>query len=369
MHFAFVGVCAESIALANTCIHLGHAVTWYSADHDSRQWATAMADKMQWESASWEAILGTGDVDGVVLGRAVESEADLRSEQWRLLTQDGMPLLVVHPVFSFAEAAVVDSLLVYLEIDMLARESGGVVQPFSQGMWQCPLDRTQLFGGNGDAAAVEQLILRRCLADRSKEDVMAWFARDAVVLDRLAGPFDELVAVGANAIDATFPTLSIQLGGPNGPPVRWEVAPADEHDSSIAELRTIGRSQFPSAQWRPSCSELECFITAIETDSRADEHWARACRAMELVDSMDISLRRGRKVELFYRQMSEQTSYKGVMSAWGCGLLTGGILLMMCAGMLDSVFGWRLVGNWYIVVLVAFVLFLLLQVFAKVVSR
>src|SRR5262249_47724464 len=67
----------------------------------------------------WEALLDQQRVDAAVVARGPE---DLRAEQLRKLIQLGVPLLVSHPV--------VDSMLVYYELDMIRRETDCVVLPY-----------------------------------------------------------------------------------------------------------------------------------------------------------------------------------------------------------------------------------------------
>ena len=69
--------------------------------------------------STWEALLDLELVDAVVVARGPDE--DRRAEQLRKLIQTGVPLLVSHPV--------VDSMLIYYELDMIRRETGSVVIP------------------------------------------------------------------------------------------------------------------------------------------------------------------------------------------------------------------------------------------------
>jgi hypothetical protein len=42
---------------------------------------------------------------------------------------------------------------------------------------------------------------------------------------------------------------------------------------------------------------------------------------MELTDSIEISLRRGRMIDVHHQQLTEHLAFKGTMAAAGCGLL------------------------------------------------
>src|SRR5690606_24569760 len=69
--------------------------------------------------AQWETLLDEGQIDAVVVARG--GDADLRTEQLRKLVQVEKPTLVSHPV--------VDSMLVYYELDMIRRENDAPLLP------------------------------------------------------------------------------------------------------------------------------------------------------------------------------------------------------------------------------------------------
>lgn len=384
MHLAFLGFCPEIRELALAAAFRRHRITWY-VPAEQRPVVTDLLGGGQVDlqpQDEWESLLDNVNVDGVVLAEAAEHEVELRSDQWRRLTQAGSRILFVHPV--------VPHLLVYLEVDMLARDSGAVLVPY----WPDAYSKaaTRLRGGESEGdelreSHLEQIGFRRTLRDRSPWNVTRWFARDAVLLEYLAGPFSEITAVGADASAAAYAALGVHLHGRAEIPVRWEVARAQQEEQGFlaatgpeTELSlTFAETPTPPATpdgappggASPS-AEAVAGITAFEDAIRAGlppEGWQRSVRAMELADSIEISLRRGRRIEVHYRQMTEETSYKGLMSAAGCGLLMLGLAILVFAGMLNAVFGWRLTRFWYVPVLVLFVGFLALQILARLLAR
>ena len=85
-----------------------------------------------------------------------------------------------------------------------------------------------------------------------------------------------------------------------------------------------------------------------------------ATRAMELAEATARSLRKGRTVDLYYEPISEEASFKSVMTSTGCMLIIGALLVIPLA-----LAGPPLGFNWtiYIAYLIppVLVLFIILQ--------
>ena len=85
-----------------------------------------------------------------------------------------------------------------------------------------------------------------------------------------------------------------------------------------------------------------------------------ATRAMELTEATARSLRKGRTVDLYYEPISEEASFKSVMTSTGCMLIIGALLIIPLA-----LAGPPLGFNWtiYIAYLIPplLVLFIILQ--------
>src|SRR4051812_12867191 len=122
MKLAILGTDSEILALAAAARGDGHDIVWLGdvrpGDSAIAQFAPGLMDR----AAEWELLLDRQIVDAVLVGKGTVSN-DLRAEQIKRLVTEGMPLLVVHPVF--------DSVLSYYEVDMIRRESGAIVQHFN----------------------------------------------------------------------------------------------------------------------------------------------------------------------------------------------------------------------------------------------
>jgi hypothetical protein len=60
---------------------------------------------------------------------------------------------------------------------------------------------------------------------------------------------------------------------------------------------------------------------------------------MELTDSIEISLRRGRMIDVHHQQLTEHLAFKGTMAAAGCGLLFFLVPLVLAISWIAGKFG------------------------------
>jgi hypothetical protein len=101
--------------------------------------------------------------------------------------------------------------------------------------------------------------------------------------------------------------------------------------------------------------------------------WLEACRDVEVASSVDRSLERGRAVEFFGEEHTQEQSFKGVMAVGGCLMLSVTFVAVIIAAAVEglqlplreSPF-WR---AWPLYVLAPIVLFLLLQLLQGVAKR
>jgi hypothetical protein len=247
--------------------------------------------------------------------------------------------------------------------------------------------------GHPQLGAVEQIAATRRLADRSRERVLWHFARDVELLARLAGRLDR---IGAHAplgdADAAYASLSVQLLGPQQIPVRWSIEPlAGRPDLRVTLICQRGRltlvfdgdgwalelieeggksdSRGPLPADSPAASALARFVAAVESAQSTASTWPAALHAMELADSIEISLRRGRMIDVHHRELTEQLAFKGVMSAAGCGVLVVVIPLMLAVGWIAGALKAPLSEYWPHVLLMLLVAFLALQVLPRLLMR
>lgn len=328
---------------------------------------------------SWQELLAEGMADVIIVARG---QRDDRVEPLRLLLQTGIPVVVSHPV--------VPSMLDYYELDMNRQDGGGVVMPLVPACWHPAVEQLrQMISESGPAGLgrVEQIVFDRQLQQRSKEQVLEHFVRDAELARLLAG---ELTKVGAMALpgseggkpEADYSALGIQMSGPSGIVVRWSVRPVedlpgvritvrgasgsavltagDDERPWLLERRAEGQSQqWEFDDWDEAADALARVVQAVDT-GQVQPDWQDAARDMELADAIERSAHKGRTVDLYFEEHTEHGTFKGMMAAGGCALLMAALAMLVIA---TTAVNWRipLAEYWPYILVGVLGVFLLLQ--------
>src|SRR5205807_10896 len=111
-------------------------------------------------------------------------------------------------------------------------------------------------------------------------------------------------------------TATIRISdGPNNYPPIWQIEIAEEGTHNNQELE-----RFEPA--RQAIARLSDAVIESQAERRADAStWEAATRAMEVVDAAELSLQKGRTIEVYQQQLTERLAFRGTMAALGCGLL------------------------------------------------
>ena len=253
-------------------------------------------------------------------------------------------------------------------------------------------------GGN-QIGVVHQVVCRRFADDTARDAVLRFLARDVELLRAVAGEVRSVSAVGPRAADATYASLQAQLSGGGAATIRWSIVPAPGQASRV-ELALIGERGTATLQLPPdrgppqadvhvktgqlvieisgqrNVSPIEAFdaprkavdaladaLPANATDrSAAASTWQDATIAMEIADAIELSLQKGRTIEIHPQQLTEQLAFRGTMAAFGCGLLLVGLVVLFVAGVLGDALNVPLMRYWPWALLSVLALFLALQV-------
>ncbi len=362
MKLALLGADPESLALAEAAVAAGHEITWQG------DLGAAIRNELAWMAGEdrgdqWEDLLDPSCADAIFVGRGAASQ-DLRARQVQELTKLGRPLLVVHPLF--------ESVLTYFEIDLTRGESGGVLEHFNP-LAESPAAAALaqwVTQGHPMLGAVEQVVATRTLANRRRATVLWHFARDVELLDRIAGPLDQLgrtpPAAHASAPPRT-PTRVTRRSASNyrardrsrcaG---RSSRRPRGASCDSLSCARGAGSTRHSPTMpvaWNWSCSKpaalrrpstwardnaaagaVEQFVADVKAGGAATT-WPAALRSMELVDTIEIALRRGRMIDVHRQQLTEELAFKGTMAAAGCAVLGAIVPAMLVVGWIAGEFG------------------------------
>lgn len=408
MKLALIGADEESLSLVRWAVNEGghelvSAFDLADRANDVQEIAPHVRLNEHWESL----VLGSA-VDAVVVARAGAGltaatgipDDERRAEQLRKLAQAAVPMLVFCPA---CEA------IVGFEIEMIRRDVGGVIVPATHVWWDSRTDWLYdllVAGEQARIGKVEQVVFDRQQADRSRSAVLVQLARDVGVLRSLLGEICSVSATGpapALGRDPMGPkpkelpslaNLSVHLGGAWEPTVRWTIGPLAEREGATLTL-VGGRGktvlQMPtSGPWsaevlcenRPlvtlkesttAAGLLSRLQAAIAKPEVAHDQWLNACRDQEVAEAIDRSLARGRTIELFGEEHTEEDSFKGVMAVGGCLLLSMALLVVFVATVVEGLRlplrDWMVWKYWPIYLLVPVVVFLLLQLLQFAVKR
>jgi len=386
MKLALLGSDYESISLATAAVAQGHQVGW-AGDTD---WARRQYE-LPWLPADdladqWESLLDDHFCDAVIVGRG-DAPSDFRAMQVSLLAKNGIAQLVTFPLVS--------SVLSYYEIDMAQQESGSLLHHFNPATVPQPIiDRCAgwVLDDHPELGEIEQLVWERPLGDRSREQVLWHFSRDVQLLTQVAGRLNRLGALGSPDEATTYAGLSVQMLGERKLPVRWSVGPVEgseqpqlalvakngkctvlfDEQGRAFQTELVHASQNLKTELEivdPSAISVANFTAALKDEKSCRSTWTDALRCMELSDTIEISLRRGRMIDVHPQQLTEQLSFRGTMSAAGCGVLLILPPLLLLLGWMGELFGLPVARYWPHVLLALLATFLLIQLLSKFLIR
>ena len=385
MKFALLGSDADALAVARAVaestehelVHICQAGDWAAQLKPHAPQARVSDD--------WEALLDTHAVGAVIVARGPDE--DLRIEQLRKLIATGAALVVSHPLL--------ESVLDYYELEMMRQESGASVLPYAPARWHPGFDglcSALAADDDGPIGRVEQIIFERAQKTRSKPAVREAFIRDADLLRVLCGELTKLAAMSPQG-SQSFENLGIQLSGPGDILARWSIGPVETRPGGVLTLRgahgqavlrmpggdepwqlelVVGqetRSQsFPA--WDPAAAAL-AHLDKMQRGETVHPDLMDAIRTMELAESIQRSLARGRTVELNVEEQTEHNAFRATMASVGCAALGGvfvmGLLALLLATVSDTFR--RALAFWPYLAALVLGLFLLMQLLALVLPR
>jgi hypothetical protein len=259
--------------------------------------------------------------------------------------------------------------------------------------------------GHPVIGAIHQLTGERRLDDDRRANVLAHLARDIELVVKVAGDIHRVTAVGPRAHGESFASFQLQMSTRGPASLRWSVR-ASRGASSGFEMTLIGErgtvtltaeetsDATPQEAWKletiagdqqdlqtleqhdPPSAAIEQLAAAIAERNAARRAawstWDAATRAMEVVDAAELSLEKGRTIDVYQQQLTERLAFRGTMAALGCGLLVVGflaIVLVTLLGGAEGALGRRLLPAWPLAVLAVLALFLVLQVIPLLVHK
>jgi hypothetical protein len=251
--------------------------------------------------------------------------------------------------------------------------------------------------GHPTIGPIHQLSCERQVNVAARAEVLAHLSRDVELLATVAGDIRRVTAIGPKGEDASYASLQIQMIAATAPSLRWSVGYANagaaelrqslHGEHGIVVIRILDGTHAGPPTWqieiiengdrndqtlenydpaRAAIGRLSYAIANSQSlvERNSSSTWEAATRAMEVVDAADLSLQKGRTIEVFQQQLTERLAFRGTMAAMGCGLILVAFMVLVCVGILGGVEGLgrrHIVNSWSIVLLAVLAFFLLLQ--------
>lgn len=327
------------------------------------------------DAESWESLLAGTMSDGVVF--AGDPEDSHGNERLRKLVQSAVPTLVIHPAC--------DVLLGY-ELQMIQRDTQGVLLAFWPGHQHPLLESIEQWirqANESPLGEIDQLSFQRVLPSGTMAETLDWFSRDAAVLGRLLGRVTKLGALGTASESLSAQRMSVHMSSDEGAIANWSITPRLE--GCEAELTVIGQrgrarllmtadpadwaleyggERVQHREWRDFNGPLWALQAAVHNPD-GGESWRHATNGLELADTVQQSLRRGKTIDLYGVEPTEEATFKTMMAAGGCLALTATVVLAVLMMVLDSIgvtsWGPSVWRKWPILLVATLLVFLALQ--------
>ncbi|MFO0890678.1 MAG: hypothetical protein U0790_16235 [Isosphaeraceae bacterium] len=297
--------------------------------------------------------LATPGVELVVAGGSLES----RGESLRRAAAEGLAIICIHPPGEDSEA--------YYQVSLSRSETGAVVVPDLPLRLHPGIDRLRRAMARGELGDFRGLRLDRPAAPEDGDLVRGAFARAVDVVRALLGQIETVTAGGDPPGEHPDVELLVQLRAAGGrraevriwagpdEPVRLTLLGSTgsltlecepDYTGKARLLRRLGAASADEQvetlePWDSHEAILQSLIHTLAEQGDAPAPGASATtpslldgtRAMELSEAVTRSLRRGRTIDLHYESITEEATFKSVMTSTGCLLLLGSLLLLPVA--------------------------------------
>ena len=253
----------------------------------------------------WEDILANNEIDAVVF--AITQTTEANQNILRILNQNQIPVAIPNPD--------ADSLFAY-ELEMVRVDAGGRLSAILPRTCQATFENT----------AIQAQV--RILGTELK-DIYNHLTYDLLYLSKPLGAAQYVFAMGSRVTD-DLRNLTVNVEFEDGCVLNWGVG-TPAHDSSFHQ----GQRQ---VNFSRSLLGDDRFTTALHRLARTDESdgtWVQYATTREAAEMISLSLKKGRRIEIFDGNPTESDSFKGVMSTVGCFILILALVSITVLAALD----------------------------------
>lgn len=294
-----------------------------------------------------EEMLARTEIELIIAADTFE----FRPQLLRRAVQSEKHVACVHPVDDKPDAA--------YEAAMIQRDTGKLLWPILPGRFAAGFQRLAALARSEEMGRLEAIEVEQSLpASDGQTSSTAWDGHpltsiwDGIRL--LTGDLSEIVAFGGG--EKLSPTDALSLNGrsasgamirvqllPPGPAnrCRWRVrgkggevewqADGGLFAASTIVIRLAATERTESLAAAPPWPSLADALRATLAGQQAPVEWTDAVRCLEVFDAVAESVRRQRIVPLHYQDFTEASSFKGLMTIAGCGIVWIALVLLIIA--------------------------------------
>ncbi len=291
-------------------------------------------------------LLARPGIDFVIVGGPIE----LRGEYLRRCAAEGLAIICLHPAGADSEP--------YYQVALSRAETGAVIIPDLPLRLHPAVSALREALAAGELGAFRGLRLEVVSEDEGVDLARVVFPRLIDVIRALLGEIEALSATGDPPNDHPDLELIVQLRAPEQRRAELRIRSGHESMNRLAATGASGTwtlefdamldapavlvrqsgSEPPITQtlepWDPHEAIFSSLLAACGKLAPADPPGPSlhdATRSMELAEATARSLRKGRTVDLHYEAISEETSFKSVMTSTGCMLFIVSMLILPLA--------------------------------------
>jgi predicted dehydrogenase len=328
--------------------------------------------------ADLDEALATAGLDAVVVG----GPPALRAEGLRRSAAAGLPTICLHPPGDGIDADA------YYQVALSRQETGAIVLP------DLPARLHPAFRAIEEAVKANpgaSIRLELVATPDAGDLVEAVFPHCVDLLRALLGEVDALSANGDPPGVRPTSRLLVPLRGPGGRTaelrieagharsarltvglprgsIAWEFDPRFQHPSRLIRKEQDGHETVETYdEWSPHTAMLGALAEAV-AGADPSPGLIDGTRTLELASAVVRSLKRGRTIDLHYEEVSEEGSFKSVMTSMGCLILLGSLFSLPIA-LAGPAIGMPWLIYLAYVIPPVLVLFLMMQTLKMVVRR
>jgi hypothetical protein len=324
--------------------HPVHELSWiYSAD---RQIVQRRYPGVSFE-LDWESVLHNSESDIAVVSPTLDPEH--AEERLRRLIQAGLPVIAVQPYINLLaafEMAMIQThtrspLLCYTPVD--GHPVAAAIRSWINDPSESPLGR------------IAQVAIQSGSENLEHASILRSTAFDVPIARNLVGPITQVSAMSSAALKGPFDNLSITLKTASPTLVTWSLdrsAPANRRTVTLmGEKQTASFSlalnhscwtfQGPESPKLdlPNTDPASLFLESLPdrlNQPEEDNTWLHWCQDLEIAETVPISLRRRRTIDILDEKRTEEGAFKGIMSMGGCGLLLATLALLLMGSVIEG---------------------------------